>query len=117
MGLDFTVSETTKQYKDEQGRIVFVTTELADFGHAGYKMMGYGLGVQGNCTTKAYDAVSFLECLDSMREDLRKINDTGVDEYNEKPDLEEAIDELQCFIEQEHITEDSDRVFDIYIWY
>ena len=27
------------------------------------------------------------------------------------------VDELQCFIEQEHITEDSDRVFDINIWY
>lgn len=117
MGLNFTVSETTKQYKDKQGRIVSVTTELADFGHAGYKMMGYGLGLQDNCTTKAYDSVSFLDCLDSMSEDLRKINDTGVDKYNEKLDLEKAIDELQCFIEQEHITEDSDRVFDIHIWY
>lgn len=117
MGLNFTVLETTKQYVDKQGKNTFITTELADFGNAGYKMMDYGLGFQDNCTTKAYDAVRFLECLDSMCEALRKINDTGVDEYNEKSELERAIDELHCFIEQEHITEDTDRVFDIYIWY
>ena len=117
MGLDFTVSETTKQYVDELGGNVFITTELADFRNAGFKMMDYGLGFQDNCTTKAYDAVSFLECLDSMREDLRKINKTGVDEYDKKSDLEKAISELQSFIEKEHITEDSDRVFDIHIWY
>lgn len=117
MGLDFTVSETIKQYVDKQGNNAFITTELADFGNAGRKMMDYGLGLQDNCTTKTYDAVLFLECLDSMREDLRKINETGVDKYDEKSDLEEAISELQSFIEQEHITEDSGRVFDIHIWY
>ena len=117
MGLDFTVSETTKQYVDKQGRNVYTTIELANFGHAGYKMMDYGLGRQENCTTVSYESAKFLEVLDEMRKDLRKINDTGVDEYNEKSDLETAIDELQCFIEQEHITEDTDRVFDVHIWY
>lgn len=117
MGLDFTVSETTKQYVDEQGRNVSIATELVDFGNVGYKMMDYGLGFQDNCTTVSYDAISFLECLDSMSENLRKINDTGVDEYDEKSDLEEAISELQRFIEEEHITKNSDRVFDIYVWY
>lgn len=117
MGLDFTVSETTKQYVNKQGRNVYTTIELANFGHAGYKCMDYGLGRQENCATKAYDAASFLECLDKMSEDLRQINDTGVDEYNEKTDLKNAIDKLQCFIEQEHLTEDTDRVFDIHIWY
>lgn len=32
MGLDFTVSETTKQYVDEQGRDVFITTEIDNKG-------------------------------------------------------------------------------------
>lgn len=117
MGLNFTVSETTKQYVDKQGRNTFITTELADFGNAGYKMMNYGLGFQDNCTTKGYDAVRFLECLDDMRKALKEINDTGVDTCNEKPDLEEAISELHRFIEEEHITEDTNRVFDIYVWY
>lgn len=117
MGLNFTVSEITKQNVDKKGRNTFTTTELADFRHAGYKMMDYGLGFQDNCTTKAYDAVRFLECLDYMCEELRKINNTGVDEYNGKLDLEEAINELQCFIEEEHITKDTNRVFNIYIWY
>lgn len=117
MGLDFTVSETTKQYEDEQGRIVSVTTELADFGHTGYKMMDYGLGAQSNCTTVSYESAKFLEVLDEMKKDLNEINKSGEDKYKEKTALEGAIDELQCFIEQEHITEDSDRVFDIYIWY
>lgn len=117
MGLDFTVSETTKQYEDRQGRTVSITTELADFGHAGYKMMDYGLGFQGNCTTVSYGSAKFLEVLDEMKKDLDEINKSGEDKYKEKTDLETAIDELQCFIEQEHITEDSNRVFDIYIWY
>ena len=117
MGLDFTVSETTKQYVDKQGRNVCITTELANFGHAGYKCMDYGLGRQENCTTVSYESAKFLEVFDEMRKDLDKINKSGKDEYKEKVDLEDAIDELQCFIEQEHLTEDSDRVFDIHIWY
>ena len=117
MGLDFTVSEVTKQYVNELGGSVFITTELANFGHTGYKCMDYGLGRQENCTTVSYESAKFLEVLDEMRKDLDEINKSGKDEYKEKVDLEDAIDELQCFIEQEHITEDSDRVFDIHIWY
>ena len=117
MGLDFTVSETTRQYVDELGGNVFITTELADFGNAGYKCMDYGLGRQENCTTVSYESAKFLEVLDEMKKDLDEINKSGVDEYNEKSDLGKAIDKLQSFIEKEHITEDSDRVFDIHIWY
>ncbi len=117
MGLDFTVSETTKQYVDKQGRNVYITTELANFRHAGYKCMDYGLGRQENCTTVSYESVKFLEVLDEMKKDLDEINKSGKDEYKEKADLENAIDELKCFIETEKITEDTDRVFDIHIWY
>ena len=117
MGLDFIVTEITEQYVDKQGRNTFITTELANFKNEGYKMMDYGLGFQDNCTTVAYDSAQFLECLDGMRKSLKEINDTGVDEYSEKSKLECAIDELQCFIEEEHITEDTNRVFDIHIWY
>ena len=117
MGLDFTVSETTKQYVDKQGRNTFITTELANFGHTGYKCMDYGLGRQENCTTVSYESAKFLEVLDEMKKDLDEINKSGEDKYKEKPDLENAINELNCFIEQEHLTEDSDRVFDIHIWY
>lgn len=117
MGLDFTVSETTKQYTDKRGRNVYTTIELANFGHAGYKCMDYGLGRQENCTTVSYESTEFLEVLDEMKKDLDEIDKSGKDEYKEKADLEKAIDELRCFIEQEHIKEDSDRVFDIHIWY
>lgn len=117
MGLDFTVSEIPELNVDKQGRNTFTTTELANFGHAGYKMMDYGLGDQDNCTTVAYNSAQFLKCLDDMRQALKEINDTGVDKYNEKSELERAIDELHCFIEEKHITEDTDRVFDIHIWY
>ena len=92
MGLDFTVSETTKQYVDEQGRNVYITTELADFGHAGYKCMDYGLGRQENCTTVSYESAKFLEVLDEMKKDLDEINKSGKDEYKEKANLEDAID-------------------------
>lgn len=117
MGLDFTVSETTKQYVEKQGRTISIATELADFGHAGYKIMDYGLGFQDNCTTVSYESVKFLEVLNKMKKDLDEINKSGEDKYKEKAALEDAIDKLQRFIEEEHITEDSDRVFDIYIWY
>ena len=117
MGLDFTVSETTKQYVDKQVRNVSITTELENFEHAGYKMMDYGLGFQDNCTTVSYGSEKFLEVLDEMRKDLDEINKSGKDKYNAKTDLENAIDKLQCFVETEKITEDTDRVFDIYVWY
>ena len=117
MGLDFTVSEVTKQYVNELGGNVFITTELANFGHTGYKCMDYGLGRQENCTTVSYESAKFLEVLDEMRKDLDEINKSNVDKYNEKSDLEKAIDKLQSFIETEKITEDTDRIFDIHIWY
>lgn len=117
MGLDFTISEIQDSRLDKNGRNKFTTVELDNFGHAGYKMMEYGLGRQENCTTVSYDAGDFLECLDSMKKDLDKINKSGKDKYNEKADLENAIDQLQCFIEAEEITEDTNRVFDIHIWY
>lgn len=117
MGLDFTVSEISAHKVEEQGRNIFTTTELANFGHAGYKMMDYGLGSQDNCTTVAYDSAHFLDCLNDMQRNLKEINDTGIDKYNEKPELERAIEELYHFIEQEHITEDDGRIFNIHIWY
>ncbi len=117
MSLDFTVSEITESIVDEQGRNTYTTTELANFGHAGYKMMDYGLGRQENCTTVAYDAAQFLECLDKMLQELKEMNETGVDKYNEKIDLVDAIDELQYFVETEEITKDTNRVFDIRVWY
>ena len=117
MGLDFTISEIQDCKLDKNGRNVFTTVELDNFGHAGYKMMDYGLGRQENCATVSYESAKFLEVLDEMRKDLDEINKSGKDKYNEKADLENAIDKLHCFIEQEHLTEDSDRVFDIHIWY
>ena len=117
MGLDFTISEVQDSKLDRNGRNTFTTVELDNFGHTGYKMMNYGLGRQENCTTVAYESADFLKVLDEMKKDLDKINKSGKDEYNEKADLENAIDKLQCFIETEKITEDTDRVFDIHIWY
>lgn len=117
MGLDFTISELTEEKIDEQGRIIQTNVELDNFYHDGYKMMDYGLGNQENCTTVAYDTRQFIQCLDDMRKALDEINSTGIDKYNEKTDLESAIDTLHCFIEQENLTEDSDRIFDIHVWY
>ena len=117
MGLDFTISEIQDSKLDKNGRYTFTTVELDNFGHAGYKIMDYGLGRQENCTTVSYESAKFLEVLDEMRKDLDEINKSGKDECNKKVELENAIDKLQCFIETEKITEDTDRVFDIHIWY
>lgn len=117
MGLDFTISEIQSSGLGKNNRPKFTTVELDNFGHAGYKIMEYGLGRQGNCTTVSYESIEFLEVLDEMKRDLDKINKSGKDEYDEKTDLENAIDKLQGFIETEKITEDTDRVFDIHIWY
>lgn len=117
MGLDFTISEIQDDKINENGNRVYTVVELDNFGHAGYKCMDYGLGRQENCTTVAYESSKFLEVFDKMKKDLDEINKSGKDEYKEKADLENAIDKLQCFIETEKITEDTDRVFDIHIWY
>ena len=53
MGLDFTISEITSNGLDSKGRHTYVTTELDNFGHSGYKMMDYGLGAQG----KLYNSI------------------------------------------------------------
>ena len=117
MGLDFTVSEVANNGLDSKGRQTFITTELDNFGHSGYTMMDYGLGNQDNCTTVAYDGIQFINTLNKMKERLQEINDTGTDEYNEKTDLETAIQTLQDFVDTEELTEDTDRVFDIHVWF
>ena len=104
MGLDFTVSEVTESRLDSKGRHTYVTTELDNFGHSGYKMMDYGLGAQENCTTVSYDGIQFIKT-------------TGKDEYKEKQSLENAIQVLQDFIDTEELTEDTERVFDIHVWF
>ena len=117
MGLDFTISEITESGLDSKGRQTFITTELDNFGHSGYTMMDYGLGDQDNCTTVAYDGIQFINTLNKMKERLQEINDTGTDEYNEKTDLETAIHTLQDFVDTEERTEDTERVFDIHVWF
>lgn len=117
MGLDFTVSEVTNNGLDSKGRQTFITTELDNFGHSGYTMMDYGLGDQDNCTTVAYDSIQFINTLNEMKEKLKEINSTGEDEYNEKTDLETAIQTLQDFVDAEELTEDTDRIFDIHVWF
>ena len=117
MGLDFTISEITESGLDSKGRQTFITTELDNFGHSGYTMMDYGLGDQDNCTTVAYDGIQFINTLNKMKERLQEINDTGTDEYNEKTDLETAIQTLQDFVDTEELTEDTERVFDIHVWF
>ena len=117
MGLDFTVSEVTNNGLDSKGRQTFITTELDNFGHRGYTMMDYGLGNQDNCTIVAYDGIQFINTLNKMKERLQEINDTGTDEYNEKIDLENAIQTLQDFVDTEELTEDTDRIFDIHVWF
>ena len=115
MGLDFTVSEVTSNGLDSKGRHTYVTTELDNFGHSGYKMMDYGLGAQENCTTVSYDSIQFIKTLKEMKERLEEIN--SKDEYKEKQDLENAIQVLQDFVDTEELTEDTERVFDIHVWF
>ena len=117
MGLDFTVSEVTNNGLDSKGRQTFITTELDNFGHSGYTMMDYGLGDQDNCTTVAYAGIQFINTLNGMKEKLKEINSTSEDEYNEKTELETAIQTLQNFVDTEELTEDTERVFDIHIWF
>ena len=117
MGLDFTVSEVTNNGLDSKGRQTFITTELDNFGHSGYKMMDYGLGAQENCTTVSYDSIRFIKTFKEMKERLEEINSTGKDEYKEKQGLENAIQVLQDFIDTEELTEDTERVFDIHVWF
>ena len=52
-----------------------------------------------------------------MKERLEEINSTGKDEYKEKQSLENAIQVLQDFIDTEELTEDTERVFDIHVWF
>ena len=117
MGLDFTISEVIDNGLDSKGRQTFTTVELDNFGHSGYKMMDYGLGNQDNCTTVAYDSIQFIKTLNAMKERLEEINSTGKDEYKEKQGLENAIQVLQDFIDTEELTEDTERVFDIHVWF
>lgn len=117
MGLDFTISEVIDNGLDSKGRQTFITTELDNFRHSGYKMMDYGLGAQENCTTVSYDSIQFIKTLNAMKERLEEINSTGKDEYKEKQGLENAIQVLQDFIDTEELTEDTDRVFDIHVWF
>lgn len=123
MGMDLYISEQTDFRTDEKGRQCYTVVELYNFESRGSIILEnlsdlyYELG---NCSTKSVDAMEFLKCLESMKEQLKEINETGQDPYNSKSDLEAGIEDLECFIEEnevDKVNEYGDRTFEVHLWY
>ena len=119
MGLDLTVSEQTDFRSDSKGRLQHTVTELYNFLHNGYKIVEYvrGLSDMKNCTTVTVDAMDFISGLKRMKEDMLFIEHDGEHYANEENELQRAIEDLECFIDENDLNDDElergDRTFEV----
>ena len=119
MGLDLTVSEQTDFRSDSKGRLQHTVTELYNFLHNGYKIVEYvsGLSDMKNCTTVTVDAMDFISGLKRMKDDMLFIEHDGEHYANEENELQRAIEDLECFIDENDLNDDElergDRTFEV----
>lgn len=119
MGLDLIVSEQTDFRSDSKGRLQHTVTELYNFLHNGYKIVEYvsGLSDMKNCTTVTVDAMDFISGLKRMKEDMLFIEHDGEHYANEENELQRAIEDLECFIDENDLNDDElergDRTFEV----
>ena len=123
MGLDLIVSEQTDFRSDSKGRLQHTVTELYNFYHNGYKIVEYvsGLSDIKNCSTVTVDAMDFISGLKRMKEDMLFIEHDGKHYANEESELKRAIEDLECFIDENNLNDDElergDRTFEVHMWY
>lgn len=119
MGLDLIVSEQTDFRSDSKGRLQHTVTELYNFLHNGYKIVEYvsGLSDMKNCTTVTVDAMDFISGLEGMKDDMLFIERDGEHYANEENELQRAIEDLECFIDENDLNDDElergDRTFEV----
>lgn len=119
MGLDLIVSEQTDFRSDSKGRLQHTVTELYNFLHNGYKIVEYvsGLSDMKNCTTVTVDAMDFISGLKRMKDDMLFIEHDGEHYANEETELQRAIEDLECFIDENDLNDDElergDRTFEV----
>ena len=119
MGLDLIVSEQTDFRSDSKGRLQHTVTELYNFLHNGYKIVEYvsGLSDMKNCTTVTVDAMDFISGLERMQDDMLFIEHDGEHYANEENELQRAIEDLECFIDENDLNDDGlergDRTFEV----
>ena len=123
MGLDLIVSEQTDFRSDSKGRLQHTVTELYNLLHNGYKIVEYvsGLSDMKNCTTVTVDAMDFISGLERMKDDMLFIEHDGEHYANEENELQRAIEDLECFIDENDLNDDElergDRTFEVHMWY
>ena len=119
MGLDLIVSEQTDFRSDSKGRLQHTVTELYNFYHNGYKIVEYvsGLSDIKNCSTVTVDAMDFISGLKRMKEDMLFIEHDGEHYANEESELKRAVEDLECFIDENNLNENEldwgDRTFEV----
>lgn len=119
MGLDLIVSEQTDFRSDSKGRLQHTVTELYNFYHNGYKIVEYvsGLSDMSNCSTVTVDAMDFISGLKRMKDDMLFIEHDGEHYANEESELKRAIEDLECFIDENNLNENEldwgDRTFEV----
>ena len=119
MGLDLIVSEQTDFRSDSKGRLQHTVTELYNFLHNGYKIVEYvsGLSDMKNCSTVTVDAMDFISGLKRMKDDMLFIERDGEHYANEENELQRAIEDLECFIDENDLNDDElergDRTFEV----
>ena len=118
MGLDLIVSEQTDFRSDSKGRLQHTVTELYNFLHNGYKIVEYvsGLSDIKNCSTVTVDAMDFISGLKRMKDDMLFIEREGEHYANEENELQRAIEDLECFIDENDLNDElerGDRTFEV----
>ena len=122
MGMDFIISEITKEGTDGKGRRFHVMTELEDFGKLGGTLINY-LGDLSYTldagSTREIDRIEFKHALTQMEDKLLMVEHDGNNEELEI-DLRNTIQAVKDFMKDndlENIEDYGERYFDVYLSY
>ena len=70
-----------------------------------------------NCSTVTVDAMDFISGLKRMKDDMLFIEHDGEHYANEENELKRAIEDLECFIDENDLNDDElehgDRTFEV----
>ena len=125
MGLDLYVSEHTYKGLNDKKQPVHEVVELDNF--RGCHEIVNELDLD-NCTSKFFNGDELYTCLNSLKRKLDNVDNMifyheCTDEEKElqkqrcKIDYKTAIDALEGFLEENKVTDDDTRTFEVHAWW
>ena len=133
MSLDLFIREKTNYGTNSKGNLTYVVEELDNLENCHNILEAIqAYGSLSNCSSISLLGGTFVQIRDDMTEQLEKEykprklsfipsswNTEDIERYcsQQETAYENELDKLNCFVESEHLTLDSEREFEVTAWW